>query len=245
MTDGTTGTAGQSPAIAPVASEEDMSQLSALFQRAANAVVAASTLPQQIAALTTEVNEHKKVVERLQASNDAQFNTINELREARNAALFSAEGYKRDWATANAQIEGLQSRAASAETTIAQLNDELERTRKERDEYGLAHMQALDDLKAVRDKLGQVKERFKELLAEPEAKPEPEAAPKQDYHPPQGGMVGATTEWNLPASAPEPLPPEAMPEISPAPDRPEFVDEWLPGYHWDMQTGRYRLAYPK
>lgn len=237
MTDGTTGTAGSSPAIAPVASEEDMSQLSALFQRAANAVVAASTLPQQIAALTTEVNEHKQVVERLQASNDAQFKTINELRDDRDTSREAYIHLSADMKTLKAENEGLTSRAASAETTIAQLNDELERTRKERDQYGLDHMQALDDLKAVRDKLGQVKDRFKELLADPGEYKSDEAAPldipKQDYHAP-----GDDISTILPAPAPEPLPPEAMPEISPA--LPTYIDEWELGYSWDGSTGRYK-----
>lgn len=231
MTDGTTGTAGQSPAIAPVASEEDMKAMQTLFQRVASSIVAASTYPAQLNDLAKQVDTYQYQVELMNSTNKAQADTINELRTQRDDALLSVEGFRHDFGVAQSQIEGLTSRAASAETTIAQLNDELERTRKERDQYGLDHMQALDDLKAVRDKLGQVKDRFKELLAEPEAKPDaPLDIPAQEYHPPQ------TDDPRLP----EPLPPEAMPEIV---AKPEYIDEWQPGYSYDWKTGRYRLGH--
>lgn len=229
MTDGTTGTVGSSPSIAPVASEEDMKAMQTLFQRVASSIVAASEYPARLNELASQVAKDKETIERILAANRNQDDTINELRTQRDQASDQLNEATNRLHTAQAAIEGLTSAKASAEQTIAQLNDELERTRKERDEYGLAHMQALDDLKAVRDKLGQVKDRFKELLAEPEAKPDaPLDIPAQEYHSPQTD----DPRWL------EPLPPEAMPEISPA--LPTYIDEWEPGYSWDGSTGRYK-----
>lgn len=237
MTDGTTGTAGQSPAIAPVASEEDMKAMQTLFQRVASSIVAASEYPARLNELASQVAKDKETIERILAANRNQDDTINELRTQRDQASDQLNEATNRLHTAQAAIEGLTSAQASAEQTIAQLNDELERTRKERDQYGLDHMQALDDLKAVRDKLGQVKDRFKELLADPGEYKSDEAAPldipKQDYHAP-----GDDISTILPVSAPEPLPPEAMPEISPA--LPTYIDEWEPGYSWDGFIGRYK-----
>ena len=122
----------------PVSEDADMSKFVSLFRRAADAIVAQSTMQQQINDFTGTVSALQAEVDTLRSAKTSLENTVSELYDVKAQLAKALDQQALDTRT----IQGEQNQ-------VAQLTDELERCRKERDEHHFALLQANDDLNSI------------------------------------------------------------------------------------------------
>ena len=122
----------------PVLEDADMNKFVSLLTRAADAIVAQSSMSQQIASFQSTVSSLQAEVDTLRSAKSSLENTVNELHQLK--AVHDA--------TLN-ELQASSNNLYHANEQITQLTDLLESTRKERDEHHFALLQANDDLHSI------------------------------------------------------------------------------------------------
>lgn len=219
MTDGTTVHTVQ---------EEDMAKVREVFQKALDAIIAATELSKQVQAMRGDVDKLRKDIEDTQARNIELDRMLSDTRRQRDEAeqALSQARKERDEATAKANnLQALQ----------ANTQDLLDRARTERDRFhmdyvdeeftGLAIQEALDKanakLEALHKAMGMEFKPFSPNLPEPAVPEVAQAIPTA----PSGGPTGP-----------------ALNEASPPTHRvysndPSF--DWNRSREWDSERGQY------
>lgn len=206
------------PQTTTTLSEDDMARIPALFQGIANAVVAASIYPKQIADLEAKVNILSGDLEATRGSNKALQEALDrvctERDEARNDHRLARERIME----LEADVSSLQGHRDNLQDTVRILNDQLAEVREERDQYGLKTLALEEEIETLRGKLAQAQNFIKGALSaigvEAPA-PEPKLeAPVTSTSPEAAKLVEVMHEYQLPTpsvSEPEPAP---EPEVS-------------------------------
>lgn len=181
MSDGTTGFQ-----VAPT--EDEAMKISDMFTKAANAIVAASTLPQEIQRLRDDVARLTNQLQDSKLHSDALEQTIVELRQQRDEANSRAENYKFDLETTKRTLDNTQAGMDVLRGDVDTISGQLANVKRERDDYGLQVMELEEKFAKSEARLGEIKDRMKQVfgLHEPEppkAEPEPVPAPVVDTRP--------------------------------------------------------------
>ena len=176
------------PIPAPTHDEpEDMGAVRSIFDRAANAIVEASRLSKEVAALRSEFDTLKWDMEYLRARNRELDEMLAQTRAQRDEALSQVHAFRNELVEAKSHNDSLTAAQASNEHSIASLEAELGQTRKDRDAYGMEAMQAKDELakaKATIDKLRSVIQATAGQVAELLREPDPVITHAEQVHNP-------------------------------------------------------------
>lgn len=185
--------------VSPV-TKEDAMNISAMLSKMANAVVAASTMPQTIEQLEQELSSLRQRFESAQQHGQELDNALREMREQRDRAeqeLSQTKARNDALAETNRQLtgEGILQR-----NEIDRLDEDVRNLKRELENAQLAAMQAEDERDQARKALHDIRERVSAMFPEP-IKPEPEPVPAPANPP-------TTSEgWDhLPPAEPEPTP---------------------------------------
>jgi hypothetical protein len=173
--------------MSPSAIPTEADQVRNIFQRLADTVVAASSLPAIVDDLKGKLEALTKQADELHRTNASLSEALAQSREARNKAeierseaLSRAYDAERERDTANAK-------AQRVEDELAHANQQRELISKDRDDKGMALLEAEDKIKALEGKLKDIREYARSAfgLLEPELpKALPEPAPVAFEHDP-------------------------------------------------------------
>lgn len=220
--DGTTGSQ-----VAPTGQEIEMAQN--VFQKLANAIVAMSSLSEQVKTMQEQVNHMQGELDRLRRTNDALEESLSHSRQARQ----DLEQRNSELSSKLVQVENERNsaqRESQSWQDHANTNDTLYRqAAKERDDAQLRVMELEDQLKAANAKLDAIHEGYRNIFGGQEppkaVQSTPEPQPKaQDDGP----------------SYFQPEPEQAQPtEPSSAEPSPLKEVDWNQPYRWNAEQGRY------
>jgi chromosome segregation ATPase len=174
--------------VSPVSTEDaDMSKVREVFDRAINALVNASTLARQVDELATKLSTLQNQVEHYVRQNSWLEESLTRVRAERDESIRKLNQITTEVDYERAKVETLGVAKSVADNTIAQLTDELERTRKERDEHHFNSLELQDKLQAFSVKMDEIKAFAKGLISEvaptPSAPIEPSADPMTEPKP--------------------------------------------------------------
>ncbi|HSW92139.1 MAG TPA: hypothetical protein VLG09_05840 [Candidatus Saccharimonadales bacterium] len=169
---------GNTATISPV-SEVEMSQIQNLFKKAADTIVAFSSLTEQVERLQAQVNDLSNQVTRYRNHIDTQDDAMYRLRQEREdltKARNDAEA-KAEQATHEAQIA--KSELEVVKVQVSDLDARVTRLMKDRDDAEFRAMELEDKLKKSEDMVAKFKDFAKGLgMITPEPKPEPVKEPE-------------------------------------------------------------------
>lgn len=160
MSDGTT-------AIQVSPTEDDAMKLAEIFNRAANAIVNASTLPAQVAALTARVQELQDQLSQSQLHASELDATIHELRQQRDAAREERAAVARDRDEVNesrsyyiTDRDYWQGQCLEAQAALRAANEA-------RETAELNYMEMEDVARAAQQELSEMQAALRRMLPEP------------------------------------------------------------------------------
>lgn len=182
--------------VAPV-QESEMTAIQNAFKRAADIITDHSQLARDVASLRSEFDSLKRDMEYLRSRNKELDEMLATTRQQRDEAQNQLSQTRHDLAEANAKVEGLTSRAESAEHTIESLRQELEATRKDRDEFASEWHKSDDQLKEVQNKLSEIED-FAQRAFNLTKPPQPANVPQAEPAP-----QGSGQSWDQPMNHPE------------------------------------------
>lgn len=199
--------------------EDDMTHVRSIFERAANAIVAQSELGQRLAALQAEFDAFKinseAQIRRLQAQVDGVSETNRYLteqlsiaRNERNEARVALSDLQTSHNESQSQLANLGGTLTQRDAEIQRLRDQVHGLERERDEWQLKAMAAEEELASLKSKLEDAEAWFdgvRSMLHPPQPEPEPEPAPVQ------------AQEETVPTWTPEVVPSSPPPSESPSP----------------------------
>ena len=224
MTDGTTGIQ-----VAPI-TEDDMNKVRGILNRAADAIVGASQMAQDINSMRTELASLRVELDKLRNQNSALDEALYQARTTRQelenklqAALADAEQSRQaanvhaaDYDRVNDQLGRVQSELATVKSERDQWADEADKLSKERD---TAHAK-LDSIHVA-------------LGLTPQAMQAPTPTPPVDI------VAGSDQSWRS-----DPSPSSVEPQAPATPVEPSTSTEWQPGYNWDATRQLYVRSTP-
>lgn len=173
MSDGTMAT------ISPVQESDEMTHIRSIFDRAANAIVEASELNKQVQELRSTVDALKQDVDRIRAQNswlDEQLTNVRRARDEANGKLQNAEG---EVASLKEQLEASKRANEDLNAQLTAARQVLDQTKHERDDYGMKHMAAQEELEKANAALA----KFEEVLSGLRPKPVQEQTATPPYSP--------------------------------------------------------------
>lgn len=149
-----------------------------MASQAANAIVDASQLKQDMAELRKSFEELKHDLDYIRSRNKELDQSLADVRRQRDEAeqklsqtQSELTSVNRDLSVSRTDYEGIQIQLGAFKT-------ELEHTRKERDDYGMEAMKLREDLEKAQGKLAEIEHFAASLFPKPEApKPTPEPEP--------------------------------------------------------------------
>jgi hypothetical protein len=201
-------------------------QVRNLFQRIADTVVQASSLKGMVDELQVKVTALTKQADELHQHNATLSEALAQSREARNKAeIERSEALSRAY-DAERERDTAAAERSRTKDELDRANERLQDVSKDRDDKGMALLEAEDKIKALEAKLAEIKGFAQTAfgLTEP-SKPEQEQQPKAFEHDPP------------PAFLQSPATPSRR-----NPDR-IYEDEqgftWDKGSHWDGALGKY------
>lgn len=176
---------GNTTPLGPV-QESEMSHIRQIFDRAANAIVAASELAKVVDDLKVQVEALRGEVEKVRRENGWLDGQLANVREARDKALAEATQVRSELVEANHRAETAEAKNESQSRQIQALQDQLAKAQGERDDYGMRHMEASDALDKANGKLAKLREAMG-IEDSPKPTPVPEATNVVDYKPVESG----------------------------------------------------------
>lgn len=206
----------------PVSPTEESMKLADIFRKAADAVVAASSMPETIARLTRQVESLQAELDQRNQHAQELDQTIHELREQRDGFKHDLHIALTDRDIAFKDRDVHQQRVYDLESEGAALQRERDIARFERDDAQLRVMELEDEVQRWKTRAEEGRKRIADLQSlfapEPEPTPEPAMQSQSDT---------ATHDYTAPtgaAPAPE-MPPVIQPDPEPEDDRPWWEKE--------------------
>lgn len=172
-------------------SEDDMNMVRKVFTDMADHVIGYTTLSKSFHELEAKVNDLAKEVDHLRSTNAWLDEQLTRIRGERDAAQEALRQRQSELNMAQSDASFHKSRAEAADATIASLQEQVASLRKERDDYGVAQMQAEDALKEANAKLAKLRELLG-LPAEANPVPVPQAPPAMQQ---AGELEQAISPW--------------------------------------------------
>ena len=217
MTDGTTGIQ-----VAPI-TEDDMSKVTSILKRAADAIVGMSQLAADVDMLRATVASLQQDCDRLRNQNNALDEALNHSREMRDnqarelastkdqlaQVTHDRDFYKSSFDGERANVDKLTAQLAQAKADADQWADEA-------DKHSKAHEGAQAKLDAITNTLG--------LTPQAMQAPTPEPVPV-----PPVQAITDTPHW----------PSEPSPMHEAAQTEPATSTDWQPGFYWDATRQLY------
>lgn len=157
--------------VSPVPTESEMNSFRSMLDRALNAIVQASALAKQVEELSKSIEDMKHEVEAVRNNNrwlDEQLHTV---RQQRDEAIAQAAQVKDELVQVKNDLANRNYENDKLNAQVRQLTNELDQARRERDDYGMKHMECSEALDKANAKLA----KFRELLGQGE---EPKAMPQ-------------------------------------------------------------------
>lgn len=189
--------------------QEEAMRVAETFKRmagdAADAIVNASKLSQEMEAFRQDLQEMKRDLEYVRTRNAELDRNLSDVRRQRDEAEQKLSQTATDLETAKRSLEGALNTTMQDGKAINELKAQLDLARKERDDYGLEAMKLRDDLTKANEKLAEIESFASSFLSARQPKPE---------------MLPVMHE-------PEPTPPSP----GPAPKRRVYSGE--PDFSWD------------
>jgi hypothetical protein len=154
-------------------------QVRSLFQRIADTVVQASSLQGLVADLEGKVNALAKQADELHSRNAYLQEALSQSHEARAKAEAERNDAQREASEARVRLTNIDAENTSLRLGMDDVNQRLQDTIKDRDDKGMALLEAEDKIKALEAKLAEIKGFAQTAfgLTEP-PKPEAEQQPK-------------------------------------------------------------------
>ena len=219
MTDGPTGIQ-----VAPI-TEDDMSKVTSILKRAADAIVGMSQL-------AADVDMLRATVASLQADCDRLRNQNNALDEALNHSREMRDNQARELASTKDQLAETTSKCDHLLQTNNNLSDELQRVsndlynaKLERDQWA----DEADKLSKERDTAHAKLDSIHVALGlTPQAMQAPTPTPPVDI------VAGSDQSWRS-----DPSPSSIEPQAPASPVEPSTSTEWQPGFYWDATRQLY------
>jgi hypothetical protein len=251
MSNGTTGFQ-----VAPIAEDEAM-KLSTMFSRAADAIVAASTMPQKINDLTSQVERLTQDLEARTLHADELDHTIHELREQRDHFKATAATADHVADERSRQLEAEQRATHELNAKLEALGRDLDLTKADRDDAEYKALELHDELAKAKATIADIQAKVAAFFpsaptpAAPVPTPEPEPSPVElpKWEDMKAGRPLTEAEQDHFAShstlpIPEPETTAHVNDPLPEPWEPakpirRYVDNWEPGTLWDSGEGRY------
>ena len=217
MTDGTTGIQ-----VAPI-TEDDMSKVTSILKRAADAIVGMSQLAADVDMLRATVASLQQDCDRLRNQNNALDEALNHSREMRDNQARELASTKDQLAEVTRELEQAKNDNVVLANQSNRLNESLVKAEQERDQWAdeadkhsKAHEGAQAKLDAITNTLGLTPQAM-------QAPAEPVPVPP----------VQATSDFQHWPSEPSPV---AEPL---AHTEPSTSTEWQPGFYWDATRQLY------
>lgn len=192
MTDGTTGIQ-----VAPI-TEDDMSLVRSILQRATDAIIGMSQLSTDVDMLRETVTSMQADTERLRNQNNALDEALNYSRSERDRQASELGNVKADLAGVKAEGDAYKLENDKLTLSNEQYQIDLDLTRRERDDAQFQVLDLQERLAVAEGKLAKINEALGSIAAPVEAKPEPEPAPVQDPRPVQATAEPVAVDWNKP-----------------------------------------------
>lgn len=178
---------------------EGMSAVRQVFDRAANAIVDASKLAKEVAAIRNELDNMKRDMDYLRARNKELDEMLATTRAQRDEAQAAVQRLNSELNQAKAEIEGLTSAKTSAEHVIEGLRHELDQSRKDRDEYANEWHKVDAELAKAKAQLEEIQEFAQRAFGL--HKPQPvQPEPTMDHTIPHGDPAPAQAELATPST---------------------------------------------
>ena len=219
MTDGTTGIQ-----VAPI-TEDDMNRVKSILQRAADAIVCASQMANDIAAMRAELDALKADSERLRNQNNALDEALNHSREMRDNQARELASTKDQLAEVTRELEQAKNDNVVLANQSNRLNESLVKAEQERDQWA----DEADKLSKERDTAHAKLDSIHVALGlTPQAMQAPTPTPPVDI------VAGSDQSWRS-----DPSPSSVEPQAPATPAEPSTSTEWQPGYYWDAVRQLY------
>ena len=231
-------------------SEADMGYVRDFVQKIAEALVAATELPAKIELMQNDLTALHGDLEKTKARNIELDALVSDIRRQRDEAEQSLSQVKAELVTKLADLEAASNQVNGLNSQVTDLRDRLEQAKRDRDDYGLQHMEAEERAKQAEAKLAKLAEALG--MPKPQAEVKPDSVVQVHPTPPV-----ATPDPTPPAqsSHSEPVPsfinPPAQTYEQPTqgspPHEPVKVYEGDPGFNelpfqgeqWDGNAGKY------
>ena len=217
MTDGTTGIQ-----VAPI-TEDDMNMVRGILNRAADAIVGASQMAQDINSMRTELASLRVELDKLRNQNSALDEALYQARTTRQelenklqAALADAEQSRQAANVHAADYDRVNDQLGRVQSELATVKSERDQWADEADKHSKAHEGAQAKLDAITSTLGLTPQAM-QAPAEPVPLPPIQASIDTPHWPSEPSPVA------------EPL----------AHTEPSTSTEWQPGYNWDAARQLY------
>lgn len=162
--------------------ETDMAMIPELLQRIANTIVAASSMPREIEALTADVKRLSGEVEAAQATNRSLSDHADRVARELGEATALAEQRMVALTRAETDISDISDKLAQSRRELSETDGKLTDTKRERDDAQFKVLELTEERDALRAKLARFRAVFDEDQPEKEAQyfpkaPEPAPAP--------------------------------------------------------------------
>ncbi len=215
-------------------SEADMSYIRDFVQKIAEALVSATELPKQIELMKNDLDSLHQDLEKTKQRNIELDALVGDIRRQRDEAEQALSQVKAQLSDATRSLEQTTNETNGLKAQVEHFRSELEQAKRDRDDYGLKHMEAEDRAKAAEAKLAKLADALG--LPKQEPKPEPPKAPEPAPTPPSPETTSFQS-WANPV-------PQAPPQVQPEPTTPKRVYEGEPGFDmskekWDSEKSRY------
>jgi len=242
MTDGTTGIQ-----VAPI-TEDDMNKVRSILQRAADAIVGASQMADDIAAMKAELAQLRDDADRYRRNAEALEESLSNARVRRQELEGQLSTAIHAQAAAERERDDMTYRERNGREAAAKLETELSQVKHERDDAQLRVMELEDQLKAHASKLDAIHKALG-------------VAPEQIIPPAPIVRSGFVEVPPAPAAEPEPVPAAASQAAEPTPLTEEerahfaehgtlppkptrhYLDGWALGALWDPDANGGRGGY--
>lgn len=185
--------------VTPAVSEEEMSKLSLLFSRAANAIIKETELAKQVHTLEVEMNGLRHDVESSKNHSTALDEALLDMRRQRDEAISRALQAERERDHALSMVNDLNHTISQLKTENAELEDSLSHARKDRDDFGFKNIELEAEVKVWKDKAEKARANIDNMM-NLFRQPEPVAPPPEEAMQ-EGQSVPLPTDGSTPTPA--------------------------------------------
>lgn len=149
-----------------------------MASQAADAIVNASALKQEMAELRSGFDELKRDMEYTRQRNVELDNTLRDVRRQRDEAEQKLSQTQAQLSAVSADRSEIENNYNSQSQTIVQLRAELASVKHERDDYGMEAMKLREDLEKAQGKLAEIEHFAASLFPKPVEVPKPTPEPE-------------------------------------------------------------------